>query len=66
MKQIVFLGATLIATLLSGEVQAQDLRYGGEAAEPCKTSTGLPGVLFKGRFSTIEVPEGFDSVLISD
>lgn len=33
--------------------------------EPCMTSTGIPGTLFLGLLSTIDVPEGFSSAKLT-
>ncbi len=60
------LGYLIVAALCSGSAVAQDLGYETLASQPCRTNTGLPGLLFKGHFNTIFTPENLDKIHISN
>lgn len=63
-RQMFSICGTVIAALLCSEsAVAQDISV---ASQPCRTSTGLPGVIFKGIDNTIFAPEGLKGVHISN
>lgn len=66
-KQMVSFFGTLVAALLcSGSAAAQNLSNDSVASQPCRTNTGLSGILFGGHFNTIYAPDDLEVVHISN
>ena len=60
------IGSLIAAFMCSQSGVAQGLSYEGEASQPCRTNTGVLGVLFKGHFNTIFTPENLETIHMSD